>query len=192
MIVGLAIQSNIANIFSGIVINLERPFNVGDWIQIGEIEEGKVVDITWRTTRIMTRDGYLIAVPNGQVSESQIHNFDSFDCVRLELKMQLDGALPPRETAELMQSALNKYEGILDNPEREVRFRGVVRDYEGWIGEYELEFWIDNYGEREAISEHVLEYMYAALRAAGITFGAPLTEDEIPERLKIAVAEARG
>jgi ABC-type branched-subunit amino acid transport system substrate-binding protein/small-conductance mechanosensitive channel len=191
MIVGLAIQSNIANIFSGIVINLERPFNVGDWIQIGDVEEGKVVDITWRTTRIMTRDGYLIAVPNGQVSESQIHNFDSFDCVRLELKMQLDGALPPRETAAIMQNALNKFEGILDSPEREVRFRGVKWETECWIGEYELEFWINNYGERESVSEKVLEYMYAALRANGITFGAPMTDEDVPDGLVMRAREVR-
>ncbi|MCI5132612.1 MAG: hypothetical protein D3904_14135, partial [Candidatus Electrothrix sp. EH2] len=49
MIIGLAIQMNISNIFSGIAISIERPFRIGDWVKIGD-QEGKVVDMTWRTT----------------------------------------------------------------------------------------------------------------------------------------------
>jgi potassium efflux system protein len=168
MIIGLAIQANISNIFSGIVINLERPFHVGDWVKIGETEEGKVVDITWRTTRVMTRNGYVLSVPNGQVSEAHIHNYDSFDCVRLELAVELDGTLPPRETGQVLQECLNEMPDILENPEREVRFHGVEWKFGAWVGNYELEFWIDDYGSREAISENVLERIYHALHERGI------------------------
>ncbi|HNM06173.1 MAG TPA: ABC transporter substrate-binding protein, partial [Leptospiraceae bacterium] len=72
MIIGLAIQVNIANVFSGIAINMERPFRVGDWIKIGTMDEGRVVDITWRTTRIRLRNQVMVSVPNSMASEAAI------------------------------------------------------------------------------------------------------------------------
>ena len=185
MIIGLAIQANISNIFSGIVINMERPFNVGDWIKIAEMDEGRVVDITWRTTRIKTRDGYVISVPNGQVSEAYIHNFDSFDYIRLELPLQLDACHPPEPTAKIMEVGLNAAEDILDEPEREVRFKGIEWCNFAWIATYEIQFWIDNYGAKEGISEGVLEKIYHELRKHGIApSSVPQSADKGPKHLE--------
>ena len=75
MIVGLAVQANIANIFSGIVLNLERPFRPGDWILAAGAKVGQVTDITWRSTKIRTFDNTIISLPNAQVAEAQIENF---------------------------------------------------------------------------------------------------------------------
>jgi potassium efflux system protein len=168
MIIGLAIQANISNIFSGIVINMERPFNVGDWVQIGDLDEGRVVDITWRTVRVKVRNGYVISVPNGQVSEAQIHNFNSFNAVRVELPLYLDAKYPLLESAEIMEEGLAAAPHILDSPEREVRFKGVERHPGAWVSVYEIQFWLDNYGRREEIAEGALSHVWDALMARGI------------------------
>ncbi len=52
-IIGFAARENISNIFSGIALNVERPFRIGDWIEVGD-NKGKVVNMTWRSTRIET------------------------------------------------------------------------------------------------------------------------------------------
>ncbi|MCP4686562.1 MAG: ABC transporter substrate-binding protein, partial [Desulfobacterales bacterium] len=75
MIIGLAIQINITNIFSGIAINLERPFRVGDWVKIGS-DTGRVTDITWRTTRVHTIMDNIISVPNSIASEAVVVNYN--------------------------------------------------------------------------------------------------------------------
>lgn len=168
MIIGLAIQANISNIFSGIVINMERPFNVGDWVRIGDLDEGRVVDITWRTVRVKVRNGYVISVPNGQVSESQIHNFNSFNAVRLELPLYLDAKYPLMETAEIMEEGLSLAPNILESPEREVRFKGVERHPGAWVSVYEIQFWLENYARREEIAEGALAHVWEALVAKGI------------------------
>jgi len=110
--------------------------------------------------------------------------------VRLELKLQLDGSLPPRETAAILQSALDECEGMVESPVPEVRFAGVTWNY-GWIAEYELEFWINNYGEREVISEKVLEKMYDTLHEHGILFGGNV-ELKALQQVAPAVADRRG
>lgn len=173
MIVGLAVQANIANIFSGIVLNMERPFTVGDWVRIGSLDEGRVIDITWRTTRVKTRNGYVISVPNSKVSEAEIHNYDSFDVVRIELEFTLDASVPVDIAAPVMEKALFGTPNVLETPEGEIRFKGVRNNYGVWVADYELQFWIDNYGRREEISEKVLANVWAALRAHNIVPSEP-------------------
>jgi len=187
MIIGLAVQSNISNIFSGIVINLESPFNVGDWVQIGDNDEGKVIDITWRTTRVRTRNGYVISMPNGQVSEANIHNFNSFDCVRVEADIYIESHYPADLCADVLEEALASVDGLLDEPEREVRFKGVNWEF-GWVSTFELQFWIDDYGSREDLYENVLEAAYGKLKENGIvpTVGVPKSTERkaLPKKEK--------
>lgn len=185
LIIGLAVQANISNIFSGIVINMERPFNVGDWVKIGDTDEGRVVDITWRTTRVKVRNGYVVSIPNGQVSESQIHNFNSFDAVRMEVPVFLDARYPVNQLVEWMETGIAKAPGILDAPDREVRFKGVVWDF-GWVAEFEVQYWLDNYGRKEEITEAALTCLWNELamhgvRSSGYDAGAPTVEGQFVE-----------
>jgi ABC-type branched-subunit amino acid transport system substrate-binding protein/small-conductance mechanosensitive channel len=168
MIVGLAIQANISNVFSGIVINVERPFNVGDWVKIGEMDEGRVVDITWRTTRVKTRNGYVISVPNGKVSEAEVHNYNAFDIVRLDLLVQQDPTAPPEEVDKMIVEGLKAIDGILESPEREVKFLGIESYYGRWVAKYEVQVWTDNYARREQIEEDALFGIWREFRKHGI------------------------
>ena len=75
MIIGLAIQANIANVFSGIMLNLERPFKVGDILKIKTGATSKwaeVIDISWRTTKVKDATKHIISIPNAVMSESVI------------------------------------------------------------------------------------------------------------------------
>lgn len=71
----LALQDTLSNLFSGIHILLERPFEVGHWVQ-GENWEGRVVDISWRTTRILTVTDHYVVIPNSKIAGSTIQNFN--------------------------------------------------------------------------------------------------------------------
>lgn len=194
LIIGLAVQANISNIFSGIVINMERPFNVGDWVKIGETDEGRVVDITWRTTRVKVRNGYVVSIPNGQVSEAQIHNFNSFDAVRMEVPLFLDAKYPTDKAAEIMEKGLENAPDILDAPDREVRFKGVVMSYGGWVSEFEIQYWLDNYGRKEEIAEGALTFVWAELARHGIlptdNEYKPLSPEEIEALRALPVPDA--
>ncbi|CCQ73215.1 ABC transporter substrate-binding protein [Magnetospira sp. QH-2] len=167
MIVGLAIQANISNIFSGIVLNIERPFAVGDWVQIGEMEEGRIIDITWRTTRVQTRAGYVISVPNGQVSEAGVHNFDSGPVVRLEIEVEVDARYNHDVTDDIMTRTAEKLPYVVKDPQPEVRFTGMKWNL-GWVATYEVQIWIEDYGIREEVVEGVHVTVWDELIANGI------------------------
>ncbi|MBI3451639.1 MAG: mechanosensitive ion channel, partial [Rhodospirillales bacterium] len=72
LIIGLSAQSTLGEMFAGIAIALSQPFRVGDWVKVGSLDEGQVVDMTWRLVRIETRDRNIINVTNRVVSDSPV------------------------------------------------------------------------------------------------------------------------
>jgi small-conductance mechanosensitive channel len=75
VVLGLALQSTLANFFSGIHLLSDRPIDVGDYIEVDDNTKGVVEDIGWRSTRIRTLTDNLLIIPNGKLSESNITNF---------------------------------------------------------------------------------------------------------------------
>ena len=73
-IIGFAMQDTLGNLFSGLALQLEHPYQIGDWIGF-EGMEGKVVSITWKSTKILTRSEELIFVPNNTIAKSTLTNF---------------------------------------------------------------------------------------------------------------------
>lgn len=173
MIVGLAIQINIANIFSGIAINVERPFRIGDWVKIGDFNEGKVIDINWRATRIHTRDDTVLCIPNSKASESPIENF-SFptDCYWKYFTIHVDPIHPPDRVKQILLNAALSTEGVLNNPPPSTRFLGLTAGMTGqstsWAANYLISVYVKDYGKKFAHNESVWLNVWTHLRLAGI------------------------
>ncbi|MDP6804847.1 MAG: mechanosensitive ion channel family protein [Rhodospirillales bacterium] len=74
-IIGFALQAMISDVFSGIALNVERPFRIGDWIEMESGEAGEVIEINWRATRLVTIDGEAITIPNGVLAGRRFINF---------------------------------------------------------------------------------------------------------------------
>ena len=71
--ISLAAQESASNLFSGIVILLDKPFSIGDWITVGNVE-GEVIDINFRSTRIRSMDHSVIIITNSQICASTVQN----------------------------------------------------------------------------------------------------------------------
>ena len=168
MIIGLAIQANISNVFSGIAINIERPFVVGDWVKIGDLEEGEVVDITWRTVRVKSRNGFTISVPNGQASEWPVHNYTAGKVTRLSYNLNVDPDVDPRIIEDVLMRALLKSENLVKEPKPSVRYNGTVDGYNDWGGQFSIQYWIANYSMREQIASDVWDNVWDELEKAGL------------------------
>jgi branched-chain amino acid transport system substrate-binding protein len=166
MIIGLAIQVNISNIFSGIALNLERPFRVGDWVQIGKFEEGKVVNITWRTTQIKTRNGCILNIPNSTASESTIHNFNYPDDIVEEwIFVHIDATYQPELIEEILLTAVQKSQNVLEEPRPFTR----LRDVNEWSAEYTVGYYIKEYAIKFRIRREIWNNILSHLEKFGIT-----------------------
>ncbi|MCB1156438.1 MAG: mechanosensitive ion channel [Leptospiraceae bacterium] len=165
MIIGLAIQINISNIFSGIAINMESPFNVGDWIQMGSYDEGKVIDITWRTTRIKTRDNNVLSIPNAIASESVVKNFNYPDTqFELWFFVHVDPSHTPERVQKILMDAVLSTTVIAKGAIPYTRFKGFTE----WSAKYGVYFILDDYGKRYAHEEVVWKRVWSHLNRAGI------------------------
>ena len=82
IVLGLALQNTLADVFAGIAFGIEAPFNVGDRISLGEKIEGTVVQMNWRSIRILTDGDDVAIVPNSVVAKSDIVNRSSPTRVR--------------------------------------------------------------------------------------------------------------
>jgi branched-chain amino acid transport system substrate-binding protein len=173
MILGLAIQINISNIFSGIAINVERPFRVGDWIKVGDFTEGKVEDINWRTTRLRTRDDTVLCIPNSQASESAIENFSYPDDGYFKyFTILIDPVHPPERVKKILLDAALSTPTVEKEPPPRARFLGLTAGMTGqsqsWAANYLISTYARDYGQKFAHNEAVWDNVYTHLRRAGI------------------------
>jgi|GEM_PF-989540 len=122
MIIGLAIRSSIANVFSGILLNLEKPFSIGDKIEFSlstkQNIKGKVIDISWRTTQILHDLGHIVNVPNGKVSELAVHNLSmgSSSGFLCDLLVYVDPQANQEKVLPLLKSSITGNPHIMDRP----------------------------------------------------------------------------
>lgn len=173
MIIGLAIQMNISNVFSGIAINVERPFRVGDWVKIGDIREAQVVDMTWRTTRLRARDGCILSVPNSMAAEAVIHNFNyPDDRYELVIPLQVEPGHNPRRVIKIACDALQSLEFVRNPPDRGVSFRG----YTEWSAEFALIPLLSDYAKKHTYRTEVVRRAWEFLGKAGMRPAIPRTE----------------
>jgi len=172
MIVGLAVQMNIANIFSGIAINIERPFQIDDWIKIGEFTEGKVKDINWRATRIQTRDGSVLTIPNSQASESSIENFTLNGGYWKYTTVHVDPSHSPERVKKVLLDAAMATPDVCNNPPPSTRFlgltAGITGQSESWAANYLVSTYFKDYGGKFAHNEAVWTSIWNHLKYAGI------------------------
>ena len=167
MIIGLAIQINISNIFSGIAINLERLFRVDDWIKVGDYDEGKVLDITWRTTRIKTRHENILYIPNSIVAESIVHNFsDPGYTYEMWFRVHVDAAHPPHQVEKIIKDAVLSADGILKDPAPNSRFTG----FSEWAANYIVLAYTKDYGRKNVLRSNVWKRIWTHLHRAGIEY----------------------
>ena len=77
IILGLALQSTLSDVFSGIALNLSRPYEVGDWIVLNDGIEGRVVETNWRATHLLNGSNDLVVLPNSGLAKARLTNLSS-------------------------------------------------------------------------------------------------------------------
>ncbi len=106
VIITLAAQDTAKNLFGGLVIFIDKPFAVGDWIQMDNYE-GTIEDITFRTTRIRTFENALVNIPNAIIADASVTNWSKMEKRRYKtnLCVELD---TPLEKLELLKTRIEK------------------------------------------------------------------------------------
>jgi branched-chain amino acid transport system substrate-binding protein len=193
MIIGLAVQVNISNIFSGIAMNVEKTFRTGDWVKIGDLNEGKVLDINWRCTRIQCRDNSIHNIPNSMVSDSEITNYTYPNNIyEHHFIIHIDPSHAPERVKKIILDALLSEKEINHNPLPFVRFKGTTE----FSTMYGVFYCTDDYQLKTQTEELVWNRVFIHLKRAKInlamqrhriymTSDVPIEEDETVQSINL-------
>jgi small-conductance mechanosensitive channel/CRP-like cAMP-binding protein len=117
IVIGLALQNTLADVFAGIAFGIESPFNVGDRISVTEKIEGTVVQMNWRSIRILTDGDDVAIVPNSVVAKADIVNRSSPTRVRsASIELRCPAASNPELVIDTLQNATLLCPSILPLP----------------------------------------------------------------------------
>ena len=187
LVLGLALQPILGNFFAGLVISLERPFRINDWILYQEIE-ARVVSINWRTTHMRTRDNDNLVVPNSQIAGTDILNFFYPHPVHMErIYVGAHYRHPPYLVKTAMLDAARRSKGVLDKPSTQVHLHA----FDESSITYELRTWIEDFADKPAIVNRIKSAVWEEFRRHGLTIPFPIRTLEIEPRVnRLMVEEA--
>ena len=161
--IGFAARDSLSNIISGILIFLDRPFVIGDIVEI-EGFYGRVEKITLRSTRIITSDGKMLAVPNTEIINKTVASYTNFPNLRLDIQVAVGVNEDLGKTRQILFDLLENKPEFLAKPPPRV----VVTSLNDYNVALELQVWLKN--ERTHIENRykLREEVFKALLAAGI------------------------
>ncbi len=170
VVIGFALQDTLGNTFAGLAIQVEKPFRVDHWVRIGSLE-GKVTAITWRATRLVTKNGDAVIVPNNIVSKEPITNFsEPGGGTRLFVEVGASYLAPPNEVKAVIREALKDAPLVLANPAPEV----IVADFGASSINYRIKFWVSDYSVDDPARDQVRTCIYYAFRRRNIEIPYPI------------------
>jgi small-conductance mechanosensitive channel len=170
VVVGFALQDTLGNFFAGLAIQIEKPFRVGHWISIGG-NEGQVEEVTWRATKLRTKNGQFLIVPNSVISKDAILNYSEPTVpTRLEVEVGASYLTPPNEVRAAIHRAVANAPLVMRDPEPVV----IVKGFGGSSIDYAARFWIEDYGRDNAAKDQVRTNIWYEFRRANIEIPWPI------------------
>lgn len=165
-VLGLSLQETLGNLFAGLAIQGERPFEVNDWIQFDEHRHrvGRVVEINWRATKLETSDRVVVTVPNGVLARAPITNFSRpTPLVRRSIYVDVPFDAPPGRVAQVLEAAAALVEDVVEHPPP----NALVYEYTERGVRFWLRYYIVDYERREEISGAVFRNCWYAMAREG-------------------------
>jgi CRP-like cAMP-binding protein len=172
-VVGLSLQETLGNLVSGLSIQVQRPFEVGDWIQMDPDPRniGRVLEINWRATKVLTNEQIEVIIPNGALAKVSIRNFTQPSTTsRRTVEVQASYDTPPRKVEEALLDGVEAVPGVLTKPEPFV----MLQKYADSGVAYQLCYFIEDFARRERIDSAVRERIWYAFRRRNIPIPFPV------------------
>jgi small-conductance mechanosensitive channel/CRP-like cAMP-binding protein len=170
-VIGFALKSMISDLFSGIAITLERPFKLGNWIEITGGIVGKVQSMTWRTTELQLLSGVYVIVPNSRLSEMVLRNYDRPEPMwRDEIDITLGYDVNVEQVERILLTA------AADVPEIAAlgkKSAVIVVEFGDNGVKWRLLYWVPDYPSRGPLRVTVHRNILHNLHFAGVATAAP-------------------
>jgi small-conductance mechanosensitive channel/CRP-like cAMP-binding protein len=191
VVIGFALQDTLGNLFAGLAIQIEKPFRVGHWVTVAG-SEGLVTEVTWRATKLRTRAGNFVIVPNSSLAKETIVNYSEPERqTRLTIDIGVSYEAHPNDVKAVIVAAIAG-EPLLDGTRRPEVF---IVDFAASSITYQVWVWTTRFADADAIYDRVRSAIYYAFKRANISIPFPIQvelgrEDLVPPPRDLAPAFA--
>ncbi|MGZ3787799.1 MAG: mechanosensitive ion channel family protein [Bacteriovorax sp.] len=174
LVLGLALQDTLGNLFSGVALQIDRPFAIGDWVEIHSGSEkwiGQVQEISWRATTLLSFADEVILIPNRIIAQGQLLNFSHVHRpVRLNqmFRFRFDVSIPLAKKA-LLEGLANIPEILKDPAPRTL----VTEVTESWIT-IKVFYSLSDYGTRFRTGDQVISQIMEQIRLNRLSLASPI------------------
>jgi small-conductance mechanosensitive channel/CRP-like cAMP-binding protein len=170
VVVGFALQDTLGNAFAGLAIQSERPFKVSHWIKVGDFE-GRVAEITWRATKLRTKAGNFVIVPNNIIAKEAITNYSEPAApTRLDLEVGVSYNSSPFAVKRAILEAITQVSHVLQVPAPDVLLVG----FDASSMNYRARFWVDDYENDQIAKDQVRVAIHYTFARRGIEIPYPV------------------
>ncbi|MDX1661681.1 MAG: mechanosensitive ion channel family protein [Gemmatimonadota bacterium] len=173
--VSLAAKDTLSNLIAGILLILDRPFQVGDRIELWEAPDetggwGDVVEIGLRATKIRNPDNLIVVIPNNEIMKRDIVNYTaSGPHIRLRIPIGIAYDADVEEARSALVEIARTVDGVKERPDPVV----IVRRFGASSIDLELRVWIDDARARRAVADQIAERAKRALDERGVEIPYP-------------------
>jgi small-conductance mechanosensitive channel/CRP-like cAMP-binding protein len=171
IVLGLALQSSLGDLFSGIVLNIERPYRVGDWIIVDDTVKGTVIETNWRATHILTGHHDVAIIPNSVIAKSKLVNCSTPSKIHgARLHVKLEPSLTPAAGCILLREVLLSSTRVLRTPEPSV----TIKDLSAEMIDFEMSYSVADVSDVAQAQNELFDRVHRAVAVVGARFSPRL------------------
>ena len=176
IVLGLALQSTLGDVFSGLAINVDRPFGAGDWITLAAGPEGQVLEINWRSTRLRTWQNDVVNIPNSVVAKAIVVNHTRRQGEHWgTFTIDVDSGIRPLDVIEAIEACVNGEQ----RGRRIVGATAYAAEFGDCVVAYQVVYPLADFADRALIQSEVIVRVGAAMIRKSYPTGSAATRIEI-------------
>ena len=188
IILGLALQSTLNDVFSGIALNLGRPYAIGDWIVLSDGIEGRVVETNWRATHLLNGTNDLVILPNSDLAKVRLTNMSNPDRSHgIKLTVRVMPTITP--DVHLGRHAQRPAEQQFDPALSRAHGSDHIAGCPG--GMIELMFRVADFSTAAAAKSELFDLIFRHTKAAGLRLAPPPGTPRCPPSKYRAISSPR-
>ncbi len=172
MVLGLALQDVLGNLFAGLSVHISPPFRIGDWIKINGYF-GRVEESNWRATTLRQSNTGLVVIPNNQISKNEIINYsDTSGAMFGELTVGLPYGVSPERLRRILMAAARQVEEIYQRPTPTV----TITNFGDSAIDYKIRYWMSNDERPDRILGQLSSRIWYRLKREGLSIPFPIRD----------------
>jgi small-conductance mechanosensitive channel len=192
VVLGLALQDTLGNLFAGVALQFDKPYEIGDWIEVhgpgGEVFVGEVHEITWRATILFGMYDEVLTLPNRLVAQSDVSNYSARKKpIFRGLSITVDPSADPESVKAVLRQVLRETRGVIQELESLVMLRDITE--KGAV--FRLFYPIVHYSQQFLIVDEILMRAKSGFKKAGIETSRLRVESVRPEESRDGASSSR-